>query len=249
MWVNQGVETLIYSWIFLKQRLFDTSRQEWHGRLQESSRARFYRFVKPQYQLNKYLQGVTYKLHRMALSNFIMSSYCLCVETGEWRRPDPIPYETKYCALRRNKIEDEYHMLFECELYDELRNIFVPRYFRTRPSMFKLIELINSASNKQIRGLAKFVYKAFKIRSNLVWPTGKSHHTLGLWSITSSLRGNLYVPRLRNGTTGLARASIHSDSSSGKLTFQGRASIAKVKVWLGYKWHAWLWVWGIFVAI
>ena len=34
------------------------------------------------------------------------------------------------------------------------------------------MEFINSASNKQIRGLAKFVYKAFKILSNLVWPTG-----------------------------------------------------------------------------
>ena len=31
-------------------------------------------------------------------------------------------------------------MLFECELYDELINTLVPRYFRTRPSMFKLIE-------------------------------------------------------------------------------------------------------------
>ena len=108
----------------------------------------------------------------MALSRFIMSSHCLCVETGRWRRPDPIPYERRYCASCRNKIEDEYHMLFECELYDELRNTLIPRYFRTRPSMFKLIEFINSASNKQIRGLAKFVYNAFKIRSNLVWPTG-----------------------------------------------------------------------------
>ena len=110
----------------------------------------------------------------MALSRFIMSSHCLCVETGRWRRPDPIPYERRYCASCRNKIEDEYHMLFECKLYDELRNTLVPRHFRTRPSMFKLIEFINSASNKQIRGLAKFVYNAFKIRSNLVWPMGNN---------------------------------------------------------------------------
>ena len=170
MWVNQGVGDIDIFMNIFKQRLIDTFRQEWHGRLQESSRARFYRVVKPQHQLSKYLQCVTCKPHRMALSRFIMSSHCLCVETGRWRRPDPIPYERKrrYCASCRNKIEDEYHMLFECELYDELRNTLVPRYFRTRPSMFKLIEFINSASNKQIRGLAKFVYNAFKIRSNLV---------------------------------------------------------------------------------
>ena len=172
VWVNQGVEDIDIFMNIFKQRLIDTFRQEWHGRLQESSRARFYRVVKPQHQLSKYLQCVTYKPHRMALSRFIMSSHCLCVETGRWRRPDPIPYERRYCASCRNKIEDEYHMLFECELYDELRNTLIPRYFRTRPSMFKLIEFINSASNKQIRGLAKFVYNAFKIRSNLVWPTG-----------------------------------------------------------------------------
>ena len=96
---------------------------------------------------------------------------------GRWRRPDPIPYERICCASCRNKIEDEYYLLFECELCDELRNTLVPRYFLTRPSMFKLIELINSAINKQIRGLAKSVYNVFKIRSNLISPTGKSLHT------------------------------------------------------------------------
>ena len=131
-----------------------------------------------------YLVCVTCKPHRKALSRFIMSSHCLCVETGRWRRPDPIPYERRYCASCRNKIEDEYHMLFECELYDELRNTLVPRYFRTRPSVFELIEFINSASYKQIRGLAKFVCNAFKIRSNLVWSMGKSLHMCQyLWII------------------------------------------------------------------
>ena len=113
-------------WHFMntfKQRLFDTFSQECHGRLQGSSRARSYRIVKPQHQLSKYQQCDTYKSHRMVLSRFILSSYRLCVETGRWGRPEPIRLERTYMyyALRRNKIGDEYHMLFECWLYDEIR--------------------------------------------------------------------------------------------------------------------------------
>ena len=48
-------------------------------------------------------------------------------------------------------------MLLEYELYDELRNTLIPGYFRTRPSTFKQIELISSITDKQIRGIAKFV--------------------------------------------------------------------------------------------
>ena len=98
----------------------------------------------------------------------------------------PVAYSIwkEILCLMQKKIEDEYHMLFECELYDDLQNTLMPRYFRTRPSMFKLIELINSASNKQIRGLGKCVYNDFKIRSNLVWPTEKSlHMCLYVWII------------------------------------------------------------------
>ena len=97
VWVNQGD---IFMNTF-KQRLFDTFRQEWHGRLQESSRARLYRDVKPQHQLSKYLQCVTCKPHRMALSRFIMSSDCLSVETGRWRRPDPIPWNEILCLMQK----------------------------------------------------------------------------------------------------------------------------------------------------
>ena len=56
VWVNQGVGDIDIFMNIFKQRLIDTFRQEWHGRLQESSRARFYRVVKPQHQLSKYLQ-------------------------------------------------------------------------------------------------------------------------------------------------------------------------------------------------
>ena len=80
VWVKQGVGDIDIFMNIFKQRLIDTFHQEWHRRLQESNRARFYRVVKTQHQLSKYLQCITCKPHRMALSRFIMSSHCLCVE-------------------------------------------------------------------------------------------------------------------------------------------------------------------------
>ena len=47
VWVNQGVGNIDMFMNTFKQRLIDTFRQKWYGRLQEASQARFYRVVKP----------------------------------------------------------------------------------------------------------------------------------------------------------------------------------------------------------
>ena len=102
----------------------------------------------------------------MSLARFIMSSHHLHIETGRWKRPEPTPIERRYCFNCLGKVEDEYHMLFECGVYEDLRKTLIPRYYRNRPSMLKLTQLFNSNSKKEIKGLAKFIHNAFKIRDN-----------------------------------------------------------------------------------
>ena len=38
----------------------------------------------------------------------------------------------------------EYHFLLECSLYTNIRCQYIPRYFRFRPNMQKLIELVTN---------------------------------------------------------------------------------------------------------
>ena len=43
-----------------------------------------------------------------------------------------------------NKLEDEYHFVLECNLYGEHSNQYIPHYYRNRPTMQKIVELLKS---------------------------------------------------------------------------------------------------------
>ena len=165
VWYNQGVADIDAFVKVFKVRITDIFKQEWRGRIENSTRARFYRFVRPNHQFNKYLNVVIPRAHRVALTRLIVSSHTLHVENGRWKRP-VIPYEQRYCHKCINKLEDEYHMLLECELYNDIRQQLIPRYYWTRPSMQKLLELICNERNKVIKAISKFVFCAFKIRND-----------------------------------------------------------------------------------
>ena len=46
-------------------------------------------------------------------------------------------------------VENEFHFLFECPLYSELRIQYLDCYFYEHPNNFKLRQLFNSSREKQ----------------------------------------------------------------------------------------------------
>ena len=87
------------------------------------------------------------------------------------RREDlPLAYtppEERVCTHCRNKIE-EFHMIVECALFSDIRSRLIPRKFWQRPSMHKLINLLNSKNKSILKGLAKFIYLAFEMKAQLL---------------------------------------------------------------------------------
>ena len=164
-WYNQGVgnETLFI--VLLKQRLRDINSQDWQGRLNESTRAHFYRSIVPSVDSKSYLNTVNIKSHRIALTRLRVSSHNLRVETGRWERPVILRNE-RLCPACNNKLEDEFHFIFECKLYEHLRKRLLPRYYWQHPLMSKLLELFNTDKHKLIRALAKFVHLASLEKKN-----------------------------------------------------------------------------------
>ena len=120
--------------------------------------------IRSSHNFQDYLNYINSKLHRQALSRLIMSAHCLNVEAGRWARP-VIPLIERHCVICPGKIEDEFHFLFECTLYNELRQQYIPRYYACRPSMHKLVNLFDTCSKKTMRSVAKYVYLAFQSRS------------------------------------------------------------------------------------
>ena len=71
-----------------------------------------------------------------------MSSHRLEIEAGRWVKPNSIPVDDRKCAICLI-LEDEYHFVFECEIYKDLRSKYIAPYYWRRPNMFKFIELLN----------------------------------------------------------------------------------------------------------
>ena len=97
-----------------------------------------------------------------------MSSHRLNVETGRWHKPVPIPYELRKC-VNCDVLEDEYHFIIECNMFSELRLLYIPRKYYIRPSMFKFVSLVLSDNETVVRKLAMFVFKANEIRNDRLY--------------------------------------------------------------------------------
>lgn len=162
VWLAQGVGNEQLFLEVLKIRVKDIFMQEWHSRLEASTRARFY-YVIANFQYQSYLDIINIEKFRISLSKLRLSSHRLEVETGRWAKPNKVPYENRKCKVC-GVLEDEFHFVLECPLYIELRVKYISKYYYKHPSMLKFIELLKSDSKKDIKRLSMYVNKAFAVR-------------------------------------------------------------------------------------
>ena len=65
-----------------------------------------------------------------------------------------------------DKLEDEYHFVLECILYNDLRKQLIPTYYYRRPNMQRFVDLITTECKRVIRNLSTYIEKAFTIRTH-----------------------------------------------------------------------------------
>ena len=97
-----------------------------------------------------------------------MSSHRLAIESCRLVKPIRLPIEERKCT-DCDVLEDEYHLIFECNRYTELRKKYIPKYYWNRPSMFKLAELLNSTNIKLLRNISIYIFQAFKSNTEQVY--------------------------------------------------------------------------------
>ena len=164
-WYNQGVGNIGAFKSLVKQRVHDHFLQGWDMTLRGSSKCLFYTAVKnSSFEYSSYLENVYVNKHKIALSRLRLCSHILASETGRWHQP-PLPLIERYCPFCA-VYEDEYHLLLDCPAYGDVRKRLIPKYYWTRPSMLKCVELFRN-ERLQIK-LAKFVFLAFEIRAENV---------------------------------------------------------------------------------
>jgi hypothetical protein len=147
-----------------EQRVKDMYITDWFKDIQNSSKLNLYKYVKSCFDVETYLDVVLNQKHRKALTQLRVSSHSLHIETGRYGS-GRVERERRVCRVCDcGEIEDEYHFLLICPVYENLRSQLIKSYYTTRPSMFKCVELLTGCNKSQLRKLAKYIFQAFELR-------------------------------------------------------------------------------------
>ena len=112
-----------------------------------------YRIFKQDLYFEKYLIKLPFR-YRMNLCKFRCGNHRLPVVTGRYYNIDR---KSRVCTLcKSNFLGDEFHYIFECSAFNELRIKYVKRYFRIRPNTLKMNQLFTSTKLPTLINLAKF---------------------------------------------------------------------------------------------
>lgn len=90
----------------------------------------------------------------MNLSRFRCGSHKLPISDRRYDVNQPLKPCTK-CNL--NAQCDEYHCTLICPAFADLRNMYIDRYYSSRPNSIKFNQLFNVHSSRKLVKLAKFV--------------------------------------------------------------------------------------------
>ena len=74
--------------------------------------------------------------------------------------------EKRICQMCKEDVEDEFHFMLKCPSYKDLRLKFLKPHYFTRPSVFKLVQLLSSSNTKELCNIGKYLQKAFEKRNN-----------------------------------------------------------------------------------
>ena len=84
---------------------------------------------------------MTITTYRNVVAKLRLSAHNLFTKIG--RHTNIIRNERicSFCTL--NEVEDEYPFLLICPVYNELKHLYLKKYYYDKPSMLKLIQLLN----------------------------------------------------------------------------------------------------------
>ena len=136
-----------------KTRLNNIYAQSWSESVSTNSTCLNYRVMtivkKPQNYILKLPKQYVY-----ALCKFKCANHRMPIVNG---RCANIPVEEKVCTLcQTNKLEVEFHYLFECPFFQIQRATYLPRYYYILPNMYKMMQLFESSDAKEMLNLVKF---------------------------------------------------------------------------------------------
>ena len=130
------------------------------------NKLRTYRYFRKFFTNETYLNCVKNTNHWKALCQLRTSSHTLMCEVGRYHK---LPYEQRMCLFcPSKKVESEFHFLFECQFYNDLRHgsVIEKAILDNQGSSLLrcFFSLLSMNDNLVLCHLAKYVYLAFEKR-------------------------------------------------------------------------------------
>ena len=163
----------------IEVRINDITKQNWLSDIHDDHRKnpkqgnklRTYRIFKTALTFESYLNSVTNIKDRRELTKLRISDHCLEIEKGRHAKPYKKPEERICPNCTPHCIEDEYHFLTKCTLYDDLREKLAKEMedktntrIKFLSDHYKFLTLINPAPKLQ-KIVAKYIRNCFEIRN------------------------------------------------------------------------------------
>ena len=64
-----------------------------------------------------------------------------------------------------NDVEDDYHFILKCPFYMHLQHLYIKKYYWSKHSVFKLVQLLSVQKRKESCNIGKYLKHALYIRS------------------------------------------------------------------------------------
>ncbi|XP_069129308.1 uncharacterized protein [Argopecten irradians] len=157
IWLRQSPADIILLPL-IKQRIDDQTKQLLLATISTSSKCDLFRYLVDDVTLQFYLTKSLSKQRRISVSKLRLSAHNLAIETGRYRNVERNNRLCRNCELF--EIEDEYHFLFICPKFSDIRRKYIKNYFWVKPSVYKVIELLNTHNMKDLNSLGKYIIEA-----------------------------------------------------------------------------------------
>ena len=159
MWDNQIIAKSDNISKNVKKCLSDKFMLNWSNNVMNSAKCLNYRIYKSDFCFEKYLTVLPSDL-RMYLCKFRCLSNKLPIETGRFFNIDR---SERHCNLcNANELGDEFHYLFKCTFFKNVRAKFLPLNICKNPNVLKFKELMNTSDLFTLTGIAKFCKSVIK---------------------------------------------------------------------------------------
>ena len=135
----------------------------------EHSKLRTYSKLKTERGMEEYLNSVKNIGDRTALTKLRLSNHTLMIERG---RHQGLQENQRLCPFCKNKVEDEYHFVMECNTFDSFRqNLFddmmeINNMFNWLNDNEKFLFLLSKPETAEI--MSEYLHKTLQIRKFLL---------------------------------------------------------------------------------